>query len=86
MTLQQQRASYDIDKLIETLTRMFTRRPPTGFVVGRTVVRDAVWQLLGVSELDAEEIVDTLILRGRLVFLRPPQEVGYWSFRQAIRC
>lgn len=44
--------------------------PLEGYVVGRTVMRDAVADLLGCSLLEAENLVETLIVRG-LVESRP---------------
>ena len=41
---------------------------PEGFVRGRTVLRDTVVASLGCSELEAEEVVDTMIGRGFLRF------------------
>jgi hypothetical protein len=81
MTLQVRRRSYDPDELTRTLARMFAKEPLTGFIVGRTAVRNAVADVLGCSRVEGEEVVDTLILRGRLVFARPPDNVGSWTFR-----
>jgi hypothetical protein len=80
MTLQEMRKSYHPDELTRTLARMFAKEPPTGFIVGRTALRNAVTQVLGCSLLEGEQIVDTLILRGRLVFVRPLDDVGAWTF------
>jgi hypothetical protein len=41
--------------------------PPIGEIVGRTVLRDAVVDLLDCSELEAENLVETMISRGMLV-------------------
>ncbi len=38
-----------------------------GAIVGRTRLRDAVVQLLGCSELQAEQLVDTMVGRGFLI-------------------
>jgi hypothetical protein len=81
MTLQDMRFGYDPDELTRTLARLFSKEPPIGFIVGRTMVRNAVTDLLECSQLEAEEIVDTLILRGKLVFERRPHEIGSWAFR-----
>jgi hypothetical protein len=86
MTLQQLPKTYDPDQLTYALARLFSSRPPTGFIVGRTLVRDTVTELLDCSQREADEIVDTLILRGRLVFVRPPEELGTWAFRLAHQC
>jgi hypothetical protein len=39
-----------------------------GFIVGRTLIRDAVFSVLECSELEAEQLVDTLISRGFVRF------------------
>lgn len=41
--------------------------PVEGYVVGRTVMRDAVASILGCSLLEAENLVETLISRGLVV-------------------
>jgi hypothetical protein len=50
------------------LTRMLRSRlagsAPVGYLDGRTALRDAVAEQLECSELEAEEIVDTLVARG----------------------
>lgn len=86
MTFQQMRKTYNPDELTYALARMFSSRPPTGFIVGRTLVRDTVADLLDCSQREADEVVDTLILRGRLIFVRPPEEIGAWAFRLAGQC
>lgn len=48
-----------------------------GRVVGRTVLRDAVAGRLGCSQLEAEQLVDTLIGRGYLRF-EAGGEGGAW--------
>jgi hypothetical protein len=54
-----------------------------GYVVGRTRLRDAVVQRLKCSELQAEELVDTLILRGLIEFDGDPTSAdnGEWLIR-----
>jgi hypothetical protein len=81
MTLHEMRRIYDPDDLARTLARVFAEAPPTGFIIGRTSVRNVVVEVLGCSQLDADEIVDTLILRGKLVFVKSPDKVGSWAFR-----
>ena len=41
--------------------------PVLGYVVGRTVMRDAVAELLTCSLLEAENLVETMISRGWIV-------------------
>jgi hypothetical protein len=83
MTLQGMHGNYDPDELTRTLARIFARDPPTGVIVGRTALRNAVMDVLGCSELEGEEIVDTLVLRGRLVFVKEPCAIGVWAFLPA---
>lgn len=81
MTLKGLRRAYDSDELARALARTFSNFAPVGFIVGRTMLRDEVVQLLECSAFEADEIVDTLILRGKLVFLKPPGHMGAWAFR-----
>jgi myo-inositol catabolism protein IolC len=50
-----------------------------GAVVGRTVLRDAVVAHLGCSELEGEEMVDTMIGRGFLVWREEPGGPAAWD-------
>ena len=50
-----------------------------GSVAGRTEFRDAVIETLSCSELEAEQLVDTLVARGYLVF--DPTPPGMWDVR-----
>lgn len=45
---------------------------PIGYLRGKSVLRDIVQRLMGCSELEAEELVDTLELRGYLHFEADP--------------
>jgi hypothetical protein len=54
----------DLAELTAALRDRFARASPTGYVVGRTALRDAVATMLSCSQLEAEDIVDTLIVRG----------------------
>jgi hypothetical protein len=49
-----------------------------GSVVGRTVLRDAVSEHLQCSQLDAENIVDTMIGRGFIVRSHVPDGPEAW--------
>ena len=66
----------DLAELARELDSAFEGRPPVGYLLGRTALRDATVQILQSSQLEAEDIVDTMIARG---FLRyegaPAQEV-----------
>jgi hypothetical protein len=48
--------------------------PPVGYLRGRSYFRDVVREALGVSDLEAEELVDTLELQGYLRFRGDPSE------------
>lgn len=56
--------SVDLADLTERLRHRFEAAPPIGYLNGRTVIRDAVASELDCSELEAENIVDTLIAQG----------------------
>ncbi len=54
----------DLAQLTGALRSRLAGSPPAGYLVGRTALRDAVTDELHCSELEAEEIVDTLVSRG----------------------
>jgi hypothetical protein len=54
----------DLAELTSSLQQRFASEAPRGYLDGRTVLRDAVTEELECSELEAEEIVDTLVARG----------------------
>lgn len=83
MTLQEMPKSCWPDEVTRALARAFAKEPPTGFIVGRSAVRNAVMRLLGCSRVEGEEIVDTLILRGRLVLVRRPDDAAPQGRRSA---
>lgn len=58
----------DLLRLSEGLKRDFAHDPPVGYLRGKTALRDRVANRLGCSELEAEELVDTLESRGFLRF------------------
>ncbi len=45
---------------------------PVGYLRGKALLRDTVQRLVGCSELEAEELVDTLELRGYFHFEADP--------------
>lgn len=61
-------ASVDLAHVTSELARVFGGNPPGGYLPGKTAFRDAVTELLGCSQLEAEEIVDTLIACGFLQY------------------
>jgi hypothetical protein len=54
----------DLAELTEALRQRFSGAAPAGYLDGRTALRDAVVDQLGCSELEAEDIVDTLVAQG----------------------
>jgi hypothetical protein len=54
----------DLAELTASLRNRFAGAAPLGYHDGRTALRDAVAEGLECSELEAEEIVDTLVARG----------------------
>ena len=86
MTLEQARKAYDPDELTCALARRLAGQAPVGFIIGRGVLRDAVAQLLHCSQGEAEDAVEQLIARGRLVFVKPPEQFGAWAFRLSGSC
>ena len=76
-------ASLDIPKLIDYLAQQFRAAPPEGTVVGRTALRDAVAADRGCSQLEAEEIVDSLELLGWLRLVRIPDGPEVWRIGPA---
>lgn len=47
---------------------------PVGYLRGKALMRDVLVSMRGFSELEAEELIDTLELRGFLKFLGDPSE------------
>jgi hypothetical protein len=81
MAIQDMRQPIELDLLARRLAEAFADQPPTGAVVGRTMIRNAVADMLGCSELEAEQLVDSLVLRGKLAFVEVPETPGIWDFR-----
>jgi len=54
----------DLAEVTAALRRRFSGAAPAGYLDGRTALRDAVVDELRCSELEAEELVDTLVARG----------------------
>ncbi|HLV64202.1 MAG TPA: hypothetical protein VKY73_00250 [Polyangiaceae bacterium] len=58
--------------------------PLGGYIEGKTVLRDLVARRLDCSELEAEQIVDTLVDRGFVYYdgnPRLPADEGTWRLR-----
>jgi hypothetical protein len=56
----------DLAELATELMREFAAKPPRGYLPGRTLLRDAVASRLNCSQLEAEQLVDTMKSRGFL--------------------
>lgn len=80
MALEDMSTPVDLGWLARDLARVFAETPPEGFVVGRTAIRDAVAQKLSCSQLEAEQLVDSLVVRGKLLFV-PDEGPGWWRFQ-----
>ena len=62
----------DLAKLAQNLDRRFGAAVPQGYVLGKSILRDSIVELLGCSELDAENLVDMMIGLGYLHFKGSP--------------
>jgi len=63
----------DLAELVVALCSRFAGARPTGYLNGRTALRDAVADELRCSDLEAEELVDTLVARGFVRYEGDPQ-------------
>ena len=64
----------DLAELAQNLKRRYGAATPQGYVLGQSMFRDAIAEQLGCSELDAENLVDTMIGLGYLQFKGSPSE------------
>jgi hypothetical protein len=65
----------DLKQLAETIRRHVPPNdPPVGWLRGRSYFRDVVAHELGCSDLEAEQLVDTLEANGYLRFEGNPSE------------
>ena len=68
--------SVDLARVAAELKSAFQSGPPAGYLLGRTAMRDAVVRFLACSQLQAEEVIDTMISRGFLQYEgRPAQDI-----------
>lgn len=74
----------DLPRLTEQLHDALRHAEPEGYLRGKSLMRDVLMEKLGLSEYEAEELVDTLEVRGYLQFLGDPQErseaTSHWDF------
>lgn len=75
--------SVDLNRVAERLHSLFVHHPPAGYLDGKTAMRNALEDSFGVSEMDAEELVDTLETRGFVHYegdpTAPTEVDTYWS-------
>ena len=64
----------DLQQLTAELKRSLGPGEPIGYLRGKALMRDVLVHMKRFSELEAEELVDTLELRGFLRFLGDPSE------------
>lgn len=75
----------DLKKLAEELRAALGDTTPRGYLRGKALMRDALAHEKGYSELEAEELIDTLESRGFLRYLGDPAERSqatvFWEIR-----
>ncbi|MDY7225256.1 hypothetical protein [Hyalangium rubrum] len=64
----------DLRQLTAELKASLGPGEPVGYLRGKSLMRDILVERKGFSELEAEELIDTLELRGFLRFLGDPTE------------
>ena len=64
----------DLLELKRKLSSKFGAARPAGYVEGKGDLRAAVVELLGCSELEAEQLVDTMEARGLIRYQGDPRE------------
>ena len=70
------RTGRDLAEMATTLERRFRGIPPYGYLLGKTIIRNAVMELLKCSAMRAEELVDRMQARGFLHYEGDPREAG----------
>jgi hypothetical protein len=65
----------DLRRVAERLHGLFLHQPPVGYLDGKTAMRNALEDSFQLSELDAEELVDTLEARGFVKFEGDPAAI-----------
>ncbi len=77
---------FDLSDLAERIKRHIpATEPPVGYLRGRSYFRDVIVHEIGCSELEAEELVDTLEMNGYLRFEGDPSERSRAESRWAVR-
>jgi hypothetical protein len=67
-------ADLDLKQLTEELREKLKPGEPVGYLRGKSLMRDVLVHERGFSELEAEEVIDTLEIQGYLHFLGDPAE------------
>ena len=77
---------FDLADVAERLRQHIPpNEPPVGYLRGRSYFRDVLVHELAISELEAEELVDTLEMNGYLRFTGDPAERSEAESRWDIR-
>jgi len=71
----------DLRELSVALQREFRGSPPLGAMMGRTQLRDAAAACLGCSLIEAECLIDTLVMRGYLRLDDTSEIPATWRIR-----
>lgn len=71
--------SLDLLELAEELKSKLQHYPPHGYLRGKSLMRDVLVHEHRFSELEAEEIIDTMEMNGYLHFLGNPAERSHAS-------
>ena len=69
----------DLQALARELQERLRNYPPQGYLRGKSLMRDVLVHERHLSELEAEELVDTMEMRGYLHFLGDPSERSHAS-------
>lgn len=69
----------DLKALAEELHQKLQRDPPHGYLRGKSLMRDVLVHDHRFSELEAEEVIDTMEMQGYLHFLGDPSERSHAS-------
>ncbi len=64
----------DLEQLTQQLRDALGDAEPVGYLRGKSLMRDVLVHEKGFSDLEAEELIDTLELRGFLRYLGDPSE------------
>lgn len=75
----------DLAQTARELERLFANAPPRGYLLGKTMMRDAVARVYECSQLEAEQVVDTMVARGFLQYegtsTTQPDELEPWRIQ-----